>query len=244
MRVKLTVCYPFYRHREMFERHLDCWLSWPRELRRQVEFIIVDDGSPQPLQVPLAAVNLRHYRVDVDIPWNYGAKNLAVSKAATEWIFISELDHMLRARDAEKLLARCDDQHDRVLTVDRKNYHPDADPRYTAKPHPATWLLTKTTFNTVGGFDEDFAGAYGHDDTYFVALLRNQGFRFEHDPDIVLANYSGNHTYADADLTGKVSKDTTRNTELLRLKLQTMFTPKLQLRFKWHFVGRMTSEET
>ena len=242
-RVKLSVCYPYYRHRETIKRHLQEWLSWSYELRSQFDFIIVDDGSPEPLELPLCDLNLRHYRVLEDIPWNYGAKNLAVQQAMTEWLFISELDHVITERAAQ-LLLQClrPDTHNDVLTVNRQAASEAADPRYSSKPHPATWLLTRTTFELAGGFDEDFSGRYGHDDTYFVAMLREIGANFQYAPDVVLECHSGNHDLPDADLTGVVGKDPSENTRLLQEKLRDMKRPENRLRFGWNFVGRMVME--
>lgn len=242
-RVKLTVCYPYYRHRETIKRHLAEWLSWSPELRACIEFIIVDDGSPVPLELPVCDLNLRHYRVTKDIPWNYGAKNLAVSKAETDWLFISELDHMITERAAQLLVKCCKpDDHDAVTTVNRQASSPNAAERYTDKKHPATWLLTKRMFNQAGGFDEDFAGRYGHDDTYFVARLQHVGARFLHAPTVVLTCFSGNHDLPDADLTGVVEKDPTHNTELLKQKLKYMTKPENPIRFDWQYVGRLVME--
>ena len=242
-RVKLTVCYPYYRHQETIKRHLAEWLSWSPELRMHFEFIIVDDGSPEPLELPVCDLNLRQFRVTKDIPWNYGAKNLAVSKAMTEWLFISELDHMITERAAQLLLQLCkSDDHDRVTTVNRQASSTKADERYTVKKHPATWLLTRTMFEAAGGFDEDFSGRYGHDDTYFVACLQRVGAKFQHAPTVVLTCFSGNHDLPDADLTGVVEKDPTHNTELLKQKLKYMAKPENPLRFDWKHVGRLTME--
>lgn len=76
--IELMLGYPYYDNKVCLERQLQVWTQFPRELARRVEFVLVDDGSPQPAMVaPDCPMNLTLVRIKEDIPWSQpGARNL------------------------------------------------------------------------------------------------------------------------------------------------------------------------
>lgn len=225
----ISIIYPYYKTPDVIPIHLKIWKKLPPEF----EVIVVDDGSTVPLPY-FDLPNVRQFRVDVDIPWNYGAKNLGVYHAKNDWIFYSELDHVPDRKFLEGLLEL--PRKDCYYMFQRKNSHPDSSPQYSNRPHPATWFIERKRWWDVGGLDEDFAGFYGHDDTFFLMCLNHLGVK-QVVSDLTLRNLSGNHEVK-ADLNGVVAKDATRNGKLLAKKIaEGKWKAENPIRFPWHEVN-------
>src|SRR5262245_3573566 len=97
-RHELSIGYPYYDNGAMLPFHYAAWGSYPAELRSRVRFLLVDDGSPTPLEPPPPDlnVNLKIFRIKQDIVWNIpGAKNLLLFQAETPWILVSDIDHIV-----------------------------------------------------------------------------------------------------------------------------------------------------
>lgn len=168
----LTLIQPYYDNPTMLVEQQRAWLRYPAELRARLHVIIVDDGSPRwparphilpPLlpgaEIPSGLASFQLYRTLVDVRWNWiFCRNLAVANAATEWVLMTDIDHVLPA----KTLANVLDKKLRSLTAYRFS-RVDAPAMTPYKPHPNTWLMTRSLFDQVGGYDERFSGFYGTD---------------------------------------------------------------------------------
>ena len=53
MSPRIAFIYSYYNCPTNLARQLELWTSYPRELREQVHFILVDDGSRTPISVPV-----------------------------------------------------------------------------------------------------------------------------------------------------------------------------------------------
>lgn len=163
----LTLIMPYYDNPNMLQEQQRVWAKYPQELRARLHVILVDDGSPrwpalpavqQPVeQLGLASFQL--YRAGVDVRWNWiFCRNLAVSKATTEWVFMTDIDHVMPGKTLAAILNGTlhEGMAYRLSRVDA----PDKTPY---KPHPNTWLMTRSLFYKIGGYDERFSGYYGTD---------------------------------------------------------------------------------
>lgn len=163
----VTLIFPYYENPTMFAKQLLHIGQLPLEQRKAIHLIVVDDGSQKhPLGLPdlesmqaigLASVQL--FRILVDVRWNWiAARNLAAEKARTDWILMTDIDHMVPAKTWRRLLEGDLSAKDvyRFSRVDA----PDATPY---KPHPNSWLMTRKMFDRIGGYDERFSGFYGTD---------------------------------------------------------------------------------
>jgi hypothetical protein len=117
-------------------------------------------GEERPAAVDLGLASFRLYRTLVDVRWNWlFCRNLGASEAATDWIFMTDIDHVM----PKKTLARLLD----VEKLDPKKAYRmsrvDAPAMTPYKPHPNTWLMTRDLFDKIGGYDERFSGFYGTD---------------------------------------------------------------------------------
>ena len=159
----ITLILPYYENPSMFELQQDAWSKYPDELRSRLHVIVVDDGSPKSPALPhvrdSGVASFRLFRTGVDVRWNWlFCRNLGVSKASTDWIFMTDMDHVMPKKTLAALLSADLDRRNayRMSRVDA----PDLTPY---KPHPNTWFMTRELFDKIGGYDERYSGFYGTD---------------------------------------------------------------------------------
>lgn len=163
---KLTLCLPYYMNAGMLKVQLRLLRELPQGLKDELAVIVVDDGSPngdaqgEPIGCPLEI-----FKIGVDIRWNQdAARNIAAHHAESRWLLLTDIDHLVPretfARIVEKKLSKSV-----VYRFSRETLEPPgSDPQTTPyKPHPNSWLMTRNTYERIGGYDERFAGFYGTD---------------------------------------------------------------------------------
>lgn len=182
---RLTLVLPFYENHDFLRTQIAGWWTWPAALREHVTAIVVDDGSPRPLDLrgTDAPFPLRVFRIEVDVRWNWlAARNIGAHHAADGWLLLTDMDHVL---PADTLRAVLHGRHDeRVAYAFGRREH-DGRP---AAPHSASFLMTRQLFWRVGGYDERLSGHYGTDGVYRrrlaaqapLRLLNEQLVRHEH----------------------------------------------------------------
>lgn len=176
---RISLIMPYYDNPEMLHIHLANWRGWPRKVSQRFEFILVDDGSPnhpaaeELVKAPaLDDLDIKCFRVPVDKPWHqHAARNIGAHEAKGNWLLLTDMDHLVPQSTAEALL-KIDDRCGTlnipdVFTFTRrdapgleKKMHPKTGEEH---PHPNSFCMTKDTYWTVGGYDEDFCGIYGTD---------------------------------------------------------------------------------
>jgi len=160
----LTICMAYYLNQGMLEHQLANLWRLPKAMREALTLIVVDDGSPVPARLPdrLDGLDVRLYRMRVDVPWNQDAcRNLAVSEATTEWVLLTDMDHV----PTEALLRRAMEKplDPQLVYTFRRVSAPALTPY---KPHPNSWLMTRAMYDRIGGYDERYAGVYGTDGAF------------------------------------------------------------------------------
>lgn len=169
----LTIVMPYYMNPGMLAAQYCEWLVWPARLKRRLSVIIVDDGSPEghavDVERPKGLPALSIYRVLKDIPWHqHGARNLG-AHVAQGWMLLTDMDHVLPEESAAALLAAIDEGEldpASIYMLDRIEADsglPTLGKDGKPKPHPNSFVVTRETFWTIGGYDEDFTGVYGTD---------------------------------------------------------------------------------
>jgi hypothetical protein len=154
---------PYYMNPGMLQRQQAQWRAFPDELKARLHVIVVDDGSPtgraSTVVEPSGVASFRLFRTLVDVRWNWlFCRNLGVDQASTDWLLMTDIDHLLPVETLRRIVAGPLDptyvyRFKRVDAPDLTDY----------KPHPNTWLMTKAFFNRIGGYDERFSGYYGTD---------------------------------------------------------------------------------
>jgi hypothetical protein len=95
-------------------------------------------------------------------------RNLGVDQARTEWVLLTDIDHVMPLDTLRPLLTMELDPRD-VYRLSRQ----DAPLRTPYKPHPNTWMMTRKMFDRIGGYDERFSGYYGSDSEFRERVQAN-----------------------------------------------------------------------
>lgn len=175
----ISLVMPYYRNPGMLALQFAEWQRWSAKAKAQIEVVIVDDGSPEPAAAvsrPDGLPDLRIYRVLEDRPWHqHAARNLGAQQAASPWLLLTDMDHVLRAEAADALLRRIGKLDPgtayflRRVEADTGELTTNAHGR--EKPHPNSFVMTRDLYWRVGGYDEDFCGVYGTDGLFKTRLF-------------------------------------------------------------------------
>ncbi len=168
----LTLVMPYYDNAAMLALQYAGWSAWPAALKAGIEIILVDDGSPdspaRDVARPEGLPKLAIYRVTEDRPWHqHAARNLGAYLAETQWLLLTDMDHVLTEQDARALMKRMHKlDEEMVYTLSRV----EADTGLVTigtngrpKPHPNSFVMTRDLYWRIGGYDEDYCGIYGTD---------------------------------------------------------------------------------
>lgn len=156
----LTIILPYYENPLMLAYQYKNFRRMAAPVRQAICLIVVDDGSKDdPAVAEDIGVDLVLYRMLVDVRWNQDAcRNLGAHLARTEWILMTDMDHLVPEQTLSHILAHPLNE-DTVYTFDRV-MAPRLSP---CRPHPNSWLMTRSMYDRIGGYDERFAGFYGTD---------------------------------------------------------------------------------
>lgn len=182
----ISLVMPYYMNPGMLRLQYRNFQSWPARARNEIKVIIVDDGSPtspaENVPRPYDMPTIEIYRVLQDKPWHqHGARNLGAHVADSEWLLLTDMDHVLepdhamelRGNIAKKLLdPRAVYMLDRIEADTRE---PTRAPNGVLKPHPNSFVLTRDLYWQIGGYDERATGIYGTD-----KLFRQRAFSIGH----------------------------------------------------------------
>jgi len=166
----ISIISAYYNSVHMLQRQLDMWNSYPKGIREQIEFIVVDDGSPLPAKIDDCNLNLSLYRIEENIPWNFGgSKNLGAVVCSTDWFLIQDIDYVLDAENMEKML--------KVPRFDPLVFYcfkAKSSRKFVRYPKSSI-LVNKETFWAVDGYDEDFSWCYGKNNAMVPWRLQEKG---------------------------------------------------------------------
>lgn len=194
----ISICMPYY---DRFDRLAESIASMERYYyARDIEIIIIDDGSPQPITELNTILDVTVIQLPGPKPPRNPCRpiNEAVTYASSELIVLTspEIIHEQPALIAleEQFFAQLD-------------FVPDIDKLYMAAPchdpdrgwlagpqtphgtggrapvplnaeFPFLAMMTKTLFNSAGGYDEDYRNGQGYDDNDFLWRLERAGAIF------------------------------------------------------------------
>ena len=159
----------YYENPRMLERQLSNFRDYEPQVRDHVTLILVDDGSPRaPARIESCPVKHKLYRHLVDVRWNqHACRNLGVSQAETEWVVMTDIDHLVPRETAQALVY---DKHDAERAYRFSRVLAPGLIRH--KPHANSWFMARSLFDRCGGYDERFAGIYGTDSDFGHRLKR------------------------------------------------------------------------
>ena len=183
----------------------------PQITEQGLPTMIVDDCSSLPLG-PLD--NIKVLRIIDDIKWNQpGARNLGFQEL-DGWVLCCDIDHLVTKETYEEISKL-------KLEVGTVYYLG----RHDVTNSKNVYIMHKTDFEKIGGYDEDFSGNYGFDDIHFYKKC------IHHLKMITLDEIKVNVYAKESSSIG--NRDTNNNAELFRIK-KLDSTPRI--RFKWEYV--------
>jgi predicted glycosyltransferase involved in capsule biosynthesis len=104
----------------------------------------------------------------VDVPWNQDAcRNLGVAHATTDWILLIDMDQMVPAETMRQLMT-ADFRPDWAYKFSRLS----APSLKHRGHHPNCWFMTRLLYESIGGYDERFAGYYGTDGDFNARVMK------------------------------------------------------------------------
>lgn len=182
----LTLVLPHFCNLGMLAEHQKAWADYSDASKSRFHVIVVDDCSPKGQRPNKKCIVLddlasfRIYRLTTKARWNWLAcRNLGVDQASTEWVLLTDIDHLMPPETCDKLLGRALDPDCvyRLARVDAYKPWPyriaDCPVRENKRYHPNTWLLTRSMFDKIGGYDERLSGCYGTDGEFRDRVQRN-----------------------------------------------------------------------
>ncbi|HMO74079.1 MAG TPA: glycosyltransferase family A protein [Sphingopyxis sp.] len=157
----VSIINAYYRNPEMLRRQFENLATMPDKIRRNVEYLVCDDCSPEMIEAPEAnpGFDYKLFRITRKTPWNWmAARNVCAAHAKTDWLLFTDMDHLVPEETLRQVLKSTLSEWDvyRFSRVDA----PDMTPY---KPHPNSWLVSRRLFDRFVGFDERWAGCYGSD---------------------------------------------------------------------------------
>lgn len=173
---KLSIITHYYNHPEQVEEQLAHWQKIPSILQEQLEFIVVDDNSEFQPNIRRGSLNLRHFRVLTDIPWNQaGARNLGTFHATGEWALYFDIDQKWELESVGLLLKNLENLSKQTMFYLQIRELIDITVNEPLSHHPNTFLVHLPTFRVLGMYDEDFTGHYGYEDLYMPRVWESRG---------------------------------------------------------------------
>jgi hypothetical protein len=168
-----TLILPYFENPNFLRQQIGWWRTYPAHIRSLVRMSVVDDGSPLFPALPVLrdcdhSLRIDGYRIGVDVRWNWlAARNIGARHALTDWLLLTDIDHVLPASTAEALLYG---KHDpRVVYAFSRIEHTGE----KVQPHSASFFMTKQMFWKIGGYDEALSGHYGTDGDYRRRLAKH-----------------------------------------------------------------------
>lgn len=179
--MKFSIIHPYFENKHTLPHHVKEWAKIPPD---QAEVIIVDDHSdpsaaPDTKMFKELQLRVRVFRVSSNILWNVsGARNLGAHFSKNPQLILADFDYVV----SEKLISHLQtlDYSDpktvywplqrKVATKTKKDGRVMTTAKYI-KPHCNSFVINRETFWSMGGYDEDFAGGWGFEDSHFHYVL-------------------------------------------------------------------------
>lgn len=153
---------------------LTVYLQYDPELLSQIQFVIVDDGSPIQVQIPDFDLNIIWLRITEDIMWNLaGARNLGVLYAKSDKILMTDSDIEYPEHTLRKM-AEMRNPGRHFYRIRRRNFV-DEKTGKVGRPGANNFFMSRARFMRFYGYEEEFNGGYGSEDYRFTRIQKYHG---------------------------------------------------------------------
>lgn len=214
---------------------LKTYATYSKKVLERIQFVLVDDCSPTHISIPEDInLNILLLRVTDDILWNQGgARNLGVMFAKTSKIVLADVDHFFPEVLFSKMLSA---QIPNKLFKFKRISH--IGERATSACN--IYFSSKSIFFKSLGYDEEFCGNYGFEDTMFFELQKKLGTKkcyFNRRNRIIVKRVDNDPNYH------SLKRDTETNRILFQKKLGQLKSKnpykchsRLFINFKWEIM--------
>jgi len=216
---KITISLSYYNDAKFLHKQLSSFASYPDNIDIQ----IIDDGSQIfPIENYLNQIQdkISVYKIIEDIKWNIpGVRNLGAMLSPNPWILHLDMDQIIPLKTIIKI--------SKLKLNPMKYYIFNRKLENKTKFTTGTILLNKKPFWDCGGYDEDFAGIYGHNDPYLKEKLKIIGVKQVRLKNFWINDYQNE---ASCDLS---RSDSEINKSLMKKKLHEKNFFSKCIRFNW-----------
>lgn len=146
-----TMVTPYYEDAPQLIRHLSQGC-----LEQLDEIIIVDDCSPSEPAIEIVQ-DFKHlpisvYEVTKDLGFNaHGCRNLGVSQAETEWVFLADVDQVISPTAMNQMLSK-------MRSAPMNTF---VGAKHIGLPQYNTFAIRREDYMMSGGYDEEFVNIHG-----------------------------------------------------------------------------------
>ena len=149
------------------------YASYSGDLLDRLQFLLVDDGSPVPVTLPIDLdLNVMLLRIPEDVPWNHAAaRNLGAVYARSDKLLLTDVDHEFPEATLRRIVALG------ALRRTMYMFFRLDESGASTRRHLNTFLLSRGRYLELFGYDEEFCGHYGLEDDLFRRWHRHHGTR-------------------------------------------------------------------
>ena len=150
---------------------IDRYEAFSSEIKKKLFITIVDDGSPFILHNLLTELNLNitFLKIKENIRWNSGgAKNLGACYTSCKKLIITDNDHFIPEETIKWAISK--NIKNKIFMFDRIKSTSES----PCNIHPNSFLISKSDYFLIHGYNEKYCGMYG-DDIPFRIKLWNSG---------------------------------------------------------------------
>ncbi len=224
----LSVITHFYNGHSWVNKQIAHWEKIRPEIRRLVEFILVDDYSDEEYVLPETPLNVRLFRVIDDIPWNQaGARNLAAFHATGAAGLFIDIDQFIYIEFLERLILAAPNLEKDTINFFRIKELVNIQNNQPMAHHPNAFVVNLSDFRRIGMYDEDFVGHYGFEDVFLMKVWEAQGGKLKLFNEVVSEDLPFG--------TAKLDRDIQRNQAMIYQKVFQLGCKNSHsiLRFRW-----------
>lgn len=167
----LSIVFAYYDNPQMLAFQCGKLAQLTPSLLANIEVIVVDDASPDYPAVSVIPehfpVPLSIFRIHDDKPWNQdAARNIGAFEARGTVLLLTDIDHVVPEATIQALLK--DGDTTEVFSLPRGAHFSSA----VVAPHVNSYVMSRKTYWSIGGYDEDFWGMYGSDWLFRQRVVR------------------------------------------------------------------------
>lgn len=169
----LSIVFAYYDNPQMLAFQCEKLAQLSSASLAQIEVIVVDDASPQYPAISVIpeqfSVKLSVFRIAKDKPWNQdAARNIGAFEARGALLLLTDIDHVVPEATIQALLKDVDMEE--VVSLRRSAHFSSA----VVASHVNSYVMSRETYWSIGGYDEDFWGMYGSDWLFRKRILRQR----------------------------------------------------------------------